>query len=73
LIDIFNVVIPILEIVKLVFIFSLFRLLLSRSKIRPPLKFALSGVVESVDSALLEADYVSSLEGGVFNFAVYFS
>jgi hypothetical protein len=63
LIGIFDVVISILEIVKLVFIFTLFRLLLSRSKIGPSFKFALSGVVETVDSALLEADYVSPLEG----------
>lgn len=73
LVAVLDVVITILEIVKFVFILSLLRFFFSRSQIRPSLKLAFAGIIQTIDSALLEADYISALEGRILHLTAYFS
>lgn len=71
LVMILDVVIPFFEVMELVsiLVYMLF-LLLSRAKIWPSLKFALSGVLQPFNVSLLQTDDISSLEGTILDFAL---
>lgn len=71
LVMILDVVIPFFEVMELVsiLVYMLF-LLLSRAKIWPSLKFALSGVLQPFNVSLLQTDDISSLEGTILDLAL---